>query len=88
MNRKKHLRSLRDSVVAVQLKRQVAFVPNNGLPIRRNSQPIRKRAQRERTPANMSLTHCRFYEEKFPEIDSFVMVNVRQVRGEFRFRAK
>ena len=29
--------------------------------------------------ANMSLTNCRFYEEKFPEIDSFVMVNVKQV---------
>lgn len=28
----------------------------------------------------MSLTNCRFYEEKFPEIDSFVMVNVKQVR--------
>lgn len=28
----------------------------------------------------MSLTNCRFYEEKYPEIDSFVMVNVRQVR--------
>ncbi|KAI5923682.1 translation initiation factor 2, alpha subunit [Camillea tinctor] len=27
----------------------------------------------------MSLTNCRFYEEKFPEIDSFVMVNVRQI---------
>ena len=27
----------------------------------------------------MSLTNCRFYEEKFPEIDSFVMVNVKQV---------
>jgi hypothetical protein len=27
----------------------------------------------------MSLTHCRFYEEKYPEIDSFVMVNVKQV---------
>ena len=25
----------------------------------------------------MSLTNCRFYEEKYPEIDSFVMVNVR-----------
>lgn len=24
----------------------------------------------------MSLTNCRFYEEKYPEIDSFVMVNV------------
>lgn len=23
--------------------------------------------------------HCRFYEEKYPEIDSFVMVNVKQV---------
>ena len=30
-------------------------------------------------PAVMSLTNCRFYEGKFPEIDSFVMVNVRQV---------
>jgi hypothetical protein len=29
--------------------------------------------------ANMSLTNCRFYEEKYPEIDSFVMVNVKQV---------
>jgi hypothetical protein len=28
---------------------------------------------------NMSLTNCRFYEEKYPEIDSFVMVNVKQV---------
>lgn len=27
----------------------------------------------------MSLTNCRFYEEKYPEIDSFVMVNVKQV---------
>lgn len=27
----------------------------------------------------MSLTNCRFYEEKFPEVDSFVMVNVKQV---------
>lgn len=26
--------------------------------------------------ATMSLTNCRFYEEKYPEIDSFVMVNV------------
>lgn len=29
----------------------------------------------------MSLTNCRFYEEKYPEIDSFVMVNVKQVGG-------
>lgn len=28
---------------------------------------------------NMSLTNCRFYEEKYPEIESFVMVNVKQV---------
>jgi len=28
----------------------------------------------------MSLSNCRFYEEKYPEIDSFVMVNVKQVR--------
>ncbi|KAI9715032.1 MAG: hypothetical protein M1828_001068 [Chrysothrix sp. TS-e1954] len=27
----------------------------------------------------MSLTNCRFYEERYPEVDSFVMVNVRQV---------
>ena len=27
----------------------------------------------------MSRTNCRFYEEKFPEIDSFVMVNVKQI---------
>lgn len=27
-----------------------------------------------------SLTNCRFYEEKYPEIESFVMVNVKQVR--------
>jgi hypothetical protein len=32
------------------------------------------------TTAKMSLTNCRFYEEKYPEIDSFVMVNVKQVR--------
>jgi len=27
----------------------------------------------------MSLSNSRFYEEKYPEIDSFVMVNVKQV---------
>jgi len=27
----------------------------------------------------MSLTNCRFYEEKYPEIESFVMVNVKQI---------
>ena len=27
----------------------------------------------------MSLTKCRFYEEKYPEVESFVMVNVKQV---------
>lgn len=31
------------------------------------------------TDAAMSLTNCRFYEEKYPEIESFVMVNVKQV---------
>jgi translation initiation factor 2 alpha subunit (eIF-2alpha) len=31
----------------------------------------------------MSLTNCRFYEEKYPEIDSFVMVNVKQVGFNF-----
>lgn len=30
-------------------------------------------------PAKMSLTNCRFYEEKYPEVDSYVMVNVKQV---------
>lgn len=29
--------------------------------------------------ANMSLTNCRFYPEKYPEVDSYVMVNVKQV---------
>lgn len=32
----------------------------------------------------MSLSNCRFYEEKYPEIDSFVMVNVKQVRNPLR----
>ncbi|CAK7236533.1 eukaryotic translation initiation factor 2 subunit alpha [Sporothrix bragantina] len=27
----------------------------------------------------MSYSNCRFYEEKYPEIDSYVMVNVRQI---------
>ncbi|KAL9057473.1 MAG: hypothetical protein Q9162_002310 [Coniocarpon cinnabarinum] len=27
----------------------------------------------------MSLTNCRFYEDKYPDVDSFVMVNVRQI---------
>lgn len=31
---------------------------------------------RPHCPPIMSLTTCRFYEEKYPEIDSFVMVNV------------
>ena len=33
------------------------------------------------TTAIMSLTNCRFYEEKYPEVESFVMVNVKQVCG-------
>ena len=40
-------------------------------------------ALRNKLPS-MSLTNCRFYEEKYPEIDSFVMVNVKQVRIAFR----
>ena len=28
----------------------------------------------------MSLQNCRYYEEKYPEVDSYVMVNVKQVR--------
>ena len=39
-----------------------------------------KPAPRRAITAIMSLTNCRFYEEKYPEIDSFVMVNVKQVR--------
>lgn len=31
----------------------------------------------------MSLTNCRFYEEKYPEVDSYVMVNVKQVCDRF-----
>lgn len=34
--------------------------------------------EKERT-FNMSLTNCRFYEEKYPEVESFVMVNVKQI---------
>lgn len=30
-------------------------------------------------PESQSLTNCRFYEEKYPEIESFVMVNVKQI---------
>lgn len=43
-------------------------------------QPLSRTAPRSAKTAKMSLTNCRFYEEKFPEIDSFVMVNVKQVR--------
>lgn len=35
-----------------------------------------------------SLTNCRFYEEKYPEIESFVMVNVKQVRSNVTELAK
>lgn len=31
-----------------------------------------------------SLTNCRFYEEKYPEVESFVMVNVKQVGSSVR----
>lgn len=27
----------------------------------------------------MSLTSCRYYPDKYPEVDSYVMVNVKQV---------
>jgi hypothetical protein len=39
---------------------------------------ISKDQQKDNT-AIMSLTNCRFYEEKYPDVDSLVMVNVRQV---------
>ncbi len=32
----------------------------------------------------MSLTNCRFYEDKYPEVDSFVMVNVKQASPHVR----
>jgi hypothetical protein len=35
----------------------------------------------------MSLSNCRFYEEKYPEVDSFVMVNVKQVGSASALRA-
>lgn len=35
--------------------------------------------KKKQNPAKMSLTNCRFYEDKYPEVDSFVMVNVKQV---------
>lgn len=41
--------------------------------------PFAPPGKRHQSP-NMSLSNCRFYEEKYPEIDSFVMVNVKQVR--------
>lgn len=44
-----------------------------------NRRRISRHAPRCANTANMSLTNCRFYEEKYPEIDSFVMVNVKQV---------
>jgi translation initiation factor 2 subunit 1 len=28
----------------------------------------------------MSLTNCRYYPEKYPEVDNYIMVNVKQVR--------
>jgi translation initiation factor 2 subunit 1 len=31
----------------------------------------------------MSLTNCRYYPEKYPEVDSYVMVNVKQVHTFF-----
>jgi hypothetical protein len=37
------------------------------------------RARHSSTGHKMSLTNCRYYEEQFPEVDSFVMVNVKQV---------
>lgn len=36
----------------------------------------------------MSLTNCRFYEEKYPEVESFVMVNVKQVRHQSPLSAR
>lgn len=41
--------------------------------------PYNYPAPRSAPTTTMSLTNCRFYEEKYPDIDSFVMVNVKQV---------
>lgn len=30
----------------------------------------------------MSFVNCRYYPDKYPEVDSYVMVNVKQVRTE------
>jgi hypothetical protein len=35
--------------------------------------------EQEEHTSKMSLTNCRFYEEKYPEVESFVMVNVKQI---------
>lgn len=48
-----------------------------------STQPTLPRLGKGTAADNMSLTNCRFYEDKYPEIDSFVMVNVKQV-GTYR----
>lgn len=45
-----------------------------------NTHPPNYPAWARHPDIKMSLSNCRFYEEKYPEIDSFVMVNVKQVR--------
>jgi hypothetical protein len=51
--------------------------PRVRLPIKQRPDTARRKAPE--SISIMSLTNCRFYEEKYPEIDSFVMVNVKQV---------
>merc|ERR1711939_1035736 len=55
---------------------QITTTPAKKPPFSPSSHPA---CHRGTHPPTMSLTNCRFYEEKFPEIDSFVMVNVKQI---------
>jgi hypothetical protein len=54
--------------------------PKSLICVEQPSPPPHASAQAARQLPTMSVTHCRFYEEKYPEVDSFVMVNVKQVR--------
>jgi hypothetical protein len=58
---------------------QICILPQLATTKNSNRRRISRHAPRCANTANMSLTNCRFYEEKYPEIDSFVMVNVKQV---------
>ena len=81
-----HCESLRDlkPLVVTQL---LSYFPT-GFPEKNSQATALSKAEpalKQRQTAIMSdadsLTNCRFYEEKYPEIESFVMVNVKQVCG-------